>query len=347
LGICFSQNTLLNEYGYTLVKTLQYDGIPLQYDWRLSHRISENGKYFVVCTYRDLEFPKYGYNNLSIYDMLTWEKVLSFKSKDTSHWIDLENSCFSKDYEFFFARVGRELKYVEINLNDGASRNLKKNTYPEDCSQLSATHSEYDNGNKLYLSQDNSFCFELSSGVIRVYYKQVNTPDEIISALSSQEVQDYRNNNKRYDVKSGIIHFEDRWKDGELSSQHIVYFDNYGWDEANFRINSDGEEDLFLLKSYPLEFISSKMSTYKEQKFYDSFSMYVKNHCLRLSVTEQVMGKPCEIYKKSSNSEDKYWVWGGIILKETDEFGTTEAKSVKLNVPVPPEKLEIPKNISK
>ncbi len=73
--------------------------------------------------------------------------------------------------------------------------------------------------------------------------------------------------------------------------------------------------------------------------------------------TETVAGKPCKVFRMDL-SEDEYdlmatmYVWEGIVLAQelSSEMmhglnSAEEVQSIELNVPIPPEKFEIPKGI--
>jgi len=72
---------------------------------------------------------------------------------------------------------------------------------------------------------------------------------------------------------------------------------------------------------------------------------------------EMVADKPCKIYRRNPSEldpsgpdeEDSLWIWNGILMQQFTSFGEIRTgrwiESFQENVPIPPEKFEIPKGI--
>ena len=72
---------------------------------------------------------------------------------------------------------------------------------------------------------------------------------------------------------------------------------------------------------------------------------------------EMVADKPCKIYRRNPSEldpsgpdeEDSLWIWNGILMQQLISFGEictgSRIESLQENVPIPPEKFEIPKGI--
>ena len=72
---------------------------------------------------------------------------------------------------------------------------------------------------------------------------------------------------------------------------------------------------------------------------------------------EMVSDKPCKIYRRNPSEldppgpdeEDSLWIWNGILMQQLISFGEictgSRIESLQENVPIPPEKFEIPKGI--
>src|SRR5688572_7140349 len=81
--------------------------------------------------------------------------------------------------------------------------------------------------------------------------KTENTKDTTATTTTANNDQSTTSAGKKYDVKSGIIHFETTIKAGGMNivKKKILYFDDYGIKEAEEELNDDGTMEKTLLSN--------------------------------------------------------------------------------------------------
>ena len=173
---------------------------------------------------------------------------------------------------------------------------------------------------------------------------------------------------KRYKIKSGIVEMALL---GTESGTEITYFDDWGWKEAKYKTSvlkvagfTQETKTLTLLDgewTYSVDLntnMGSKMKTplfdelnqaadRKGEDLTDSGMEMMKQMGGKKTGAGVVAGKNCDIWEIASMGT-KTWIWNGLTLKIESGFGGInigqEAKSLKLDVAVPADKLQLPAN---
>lgn len=172
----------------------------------------------------------------------------------------------------------------------------------------------------------------------------------------------------RYPFKSAIIK-----REVEGVTKQIIYIDDYGAREAREESiqEDDGRYNYHVLNiRIPNSEMAFRIDLLEKTALLVTIEEYESNvppiiigtedlEDCREDATDTVAGKLCKVYRTNSledhpideRKEDALWVWNGILMKTIipDEecycihgFST---ESIELNVPIPPEKFEIPKGI--
>lgn len=172
----------------------------------------------------------------------------------------------------------------------------------------------------------------------------------------------------RYPFKSAIIK-----REVEGVKKQIIYIDDYGAREAREESmqEDDGRYNYHVLNiRIPNSEMAFRIDLLEKTALLVTIEEYESNvppiiigtedlEDCREDATDTVAGKLCKVYRTNSledhpideRKEDALWVWNGILMKTIipDEecycihgFST---ESIELNVPIPPEKFEIPKGI--
>lgn len=177
---------------------------------------------------------------------------------------------------------------------------------------------------------------------------------------------------KRYNNKSGIIEYE---IDGTYEGTATLYWDDYGMKEAlytdkeitKFGIRISGENTVEIIDGdstfkIDLDDLEGEKS---KNDYADTYgSVRDANDILEISKlafttlggkieekrTKVQCGKKCEIWTIEAPYKGKYHVWEGIFLTSEEEITKgiemiKKCKSIKLDVPIPAEKLAVPTNI--
>ena len=172
----------------------------------------------------------------------------------------------------------------------------------------------------------------------------------------------------RYPFKSAIIK-----REVEGVKKKIIYIDDYGAREAREESmqEDDGRYNYHVLNiRIPNSEMAFRIDLLEKTALLVTIEEYESNvppiiigtedlEDCREDATDTVAGKLCKVYRTNSledhpideRKEDALWVWNGILMKTIipDEecycihgFST---ESIELNVPIPPEKFEVPKGI--
>lgn len=172
----------------------------------------------------------------------------------------------------------------------------------------------------------------------------------------------------RYPFKSAIIK-----REVEGVKKQIIYIDDYGAREAREESmqEDDGRYNYHVLNiRIPNSEMAFRIDLLEKTALLVTIEEYESNvppiiigtedlEDCREDATDTVAGKLCKVYRTNSledhpideRKEDALWVWNGILMKTIipDEecycihgFST---ESIELNVPIPPEKFEVPKGI--
>ncbi len=166
-----------------------------------------------------------------------------------------------------------------------------------------------------------------------------------------------------YDVKSGIIEVKTNSLGG---GRDLVYFDDYGRREARYSIVSGvvaGQK----LETVNVEirtpekiyrwdakkktgFITPGMVPARQDEAPPDARMRAQYHYQELPA-RTIAGKPCtgRSMEMMKGMVVKSWTWKGIALRIESGFGaipvTMEAVKVEADVPVPPEKFQVPADV--
>ena len=191
------------------------------------------------------------------------------------------------------------------------------------------------------------------------------------SGIQSASAQDKVPEGARYGVKSAIIKKTSPFIMFMGAVREItVYIDDYGAKEA-VEVNMDAEQmqqhTLAIReaggKTIVIDLDGKTASRIQENEPRDYRHLTpeeIKRFKITEAGTETVAGKPCKVFRMdlSEGGEEGYdliatrYVWEGIVLAQ--EFSSEkmlglntgeEVQSIELNVPIPPEKFEIPKGI--
>ena len=191
---------------------------------------------------------------------------------------------------------------------------------------------------------------------------------KVPSSVQSESAQDKVPEGARYGVKSAIIKKTSPFIMFMGAVREItVYIDDYGAKEA-VEVNMDAEQmpqhTLAIReaggKTIVIDLDEKTASRIQENEPRDYRHLTpeeIKRFKITEVGTETVAGKPCKVFRMDL-SEEGYdliatrYVWEGIVLAQ--EFSSEmmlglntgeEVQSIELNVPIPPEKFEIPKGI--
>lgn len=173
---------------------------------------------------------------------------------------------------------------------------------------------------------------------------------------------------KRYKVKSGIIELQ---VSGMQQGKETIYFDDWGLLEAKYThtvlsiMGMKQETNTLTLiagdSTYSID-LNTKTGTKMETPFMSELSKNAKTDDLtdvgkkmmqqmggKKTGMEKIAGKRCEVWEIKSMGS-KTWIWNGVSLKTEVNFGgmkmSSEAKSAKFNVPIPPEKVKMPAGVT-
>lgn len=146
-----------------------------------------------------------------------------------------------------------------------------------------------------------------------------------------QEKESAQNTEGPFDVKSGTIHYENKKPSGELVSNHVLYFDDYG---RTIRLDEtiDGETSQFLYSED-----KKKGATIWSGR--DPISISMRQGEINAYVAKQsesgftqqedasILGQSCTVFAnnmKDANGDPKvqYWMYKGIPLKEINLLGS-------------------------
>lgn len=182
----------------------------------------------------------------------------------------------------------------------------------------------------------------------------------IIAALTSAAVvaQEVPN---RYGIKSGIIS-----RDMKHGQKSTFYFDDYGHKtaeinsatmcvEGEFRDTIGTGTIMVDGQRYWVSYVwKTKQLTGRESELINFLNLtedMVKKYRIKKIGTEEVCGKPCDIFFIHDEYNGmpvvvKVWVWKGIVLKkETKSYGSyemLETTDIQENVPVDPSVFIVP-----
>ncbi len=181
----------------------------------------------------------------------------------------------------------------------------------------------------------------------------------LLSVLCAQE-----NNIKVYTVKSGIIEYK---YSGSMSGTETVYFDNYGQKETkyqNIEVSIMGTKQKMNKTIYStLESIitvdnntktgmkipnpiNSVLPKDKKQEVKDLGIKLMEKMGAKKVGNEKVLDKDCEVWEMMGN---KFYIWNGFMIKsDVNMMGmktTVIATKIELDVNVPADKFEVPKDI--
>ena len=194
---------------------------------------------------------------------------------------------------------------------------------------------------------------------------------KIPSSVQSESAQDKVPEGARYGVKSAIIKKTSPFIMVMGAVREItVYIDDYGAKEA-FEVNIDAE----LMQQHTRcirekdgktividldEKTASRIQENEPRDYRHLTPEEIKRFKITEAGTETVAGKPCKVFRMdlSEGGEEGYdliatrYVWEGIVLAQEHSsemmYGLNfveEVQSIEVNVPIPPEKFEIPKGI--
>jgi hypothetical protein len=167
----------------------------------------------------------------------------------------------------------------------------------------------------------------------------------------------------KYAIKSGIVVYQSKIMG--MDAVQNLYFDDFGAKEATqismdvmgtkvntFTVTKEG----FVYNFDPVKKTGTKtsvLSSASNLNFEDLNDQVVKEWNLKKEGKESVSGKECDKYsleKKSLGMKGNYWVWKGIAIKMDVDMSTVkmimEATNIQENVSVPPDKFDIPADIT-
>lgn len=169
---------------------------------------------------------------------------------------------------------------------------------------------------------------------------------------------------KRYAVKSGVVEYI---ISGTQKGIEVVYFDDWGMREARYK-KSESEMLGFLNRLTIIERdwvytidpdkrLGTKVQDMDVRQILDApvetSEVNVNERLMALweaasTGDEKIIGKGCKVWRVEKKGQN-FWFWNWLPLKSATKEGGNEtiltAVSVNLDVPVPPEKFQIPEGI--
>jgi len=168
---------------------------------------------------------------------------------------------------------------------------------------------------------------------------------------------------KLFPFKSAIIEYK---YEASMKGTHVKYIDDWGYKQAdyiykelNFGGNEDKEYEIIILngtKAYTInlqekEVAIGRNETYnyyllnQNRKCTDISEALIKAEGFKAEGTEDYMGKECKVWKAGKAEKLS---WNGVTLKSEINFMTMmveKATSIKIDIDIPAEKFEIPKDV--
>jgi hypothetical protein len=167
---------------------------------------------------------------------------------------------------------------------------------------------------------------------------------------------------RKYGVKSGIVRYTSSFMHGTST----YYFDDYGAKEAMYS-EADSADTLPSFVSIIVDttgwIYDSRADTGLQQKVHHTGRLFIGSivpvwhepermwstfEVQRLE-PKQILGKEAQGYSFNYEGPQKVWVWNDIPLYMEDlrakPPAVVEAKSLELDVPIPPEKFEVPATV--
>lgn len=173
---------------------------------------------------------------------------------------------------------------------------------------------------------------------------------------------------KRYGVKSAVVEYAIT---GSQSGTKTLYFDDWGMKQAEYTNSvlqiAGFSKTLNLLNiikddsNYIIDLerktgtktknpVRKLIAELQNQKSFGEFGeqILLKNGAMKVG-REDFLDKECDIYE-IANTSTKIWIWKWIPLKTITRTGGVEintvAKKIDINVNIPAEKFELPKDIT-
>jgi len=188
----------------------------------------------------------------------------------------------------------------------------------------------------------------------------------IVLFFSVVIIQAQEKDYKRYNEKSGIIEYK---VSGEQNGTETIYFDNYGMKEAKY---SDIIIEMFGIKQkdkkavyldgywqYTIDLLKNAGTKREDdmlKQLVESSDEELVDIGMKMFISmggekigqETFLGKACDVWQIESMGS-RILIWNYIPLKTVvDMMGmkiTYEATSIKINVDIPDDKIDIPENI--
>ena len=166
-----------------------------------------------------------------------------------------------------------------------------------------------------------------------------------------------------FEVKSGMIQYQDKNLEGEITATNTFYFDNYG-NLIKLEETIDGEISTYIYNEATKKGATLFAGRNKASKIFmrqGEISKFVAQRStsgFTKENDEEILGKNCEVYAnnaKTAEGEPKvvYWQHQGITLKEINRLGSGymfeassfEEKPIEKTIFSLPNEIELPHDI--
>ncbi len=166
---------------------------------------------------------------------------------------------------------------------------------------------------------------------------------------------------KIFSFKSGIVEYEVVYSNDSTKLKRTLYIDDYGRKLCmDYRIISNGEKHFIYIfnekgsigvnmnmrtaakrKNPPELFDDEALGDWFKEIIYGKRKREIEGSYNSKGI-EEILGKDCKVYE---SEKEKIWIWENLILKWEKDNRIQKAKSIQIDVSIPPERFEIPKGV--